>query len=239
MDAVRTRAALFDLGGTLYDYRTLEPGNREALVGLVRWAGCDAPPLEIARVYQDALRRVFHSYLPRSYYLHRDLFSDALLEMARDLGVKLSEEHLERHRHAQRERQGHDFAFRDGVPETLGALRERGLYLGIVSNIDQEQLDHLTELAALDRFFDCLISSERAGSCKPDQQIFERALELAGCAPEEALFVGDSIPQDIAGANRAGLRSVLIWHCDGVEPPDREPRPRHVIRRIPELLDLL
>ena len=73
-------------------------------------------------------------------------------------------------------------------------------------------------------------------SCKPDQGFFRLALDRAGCGPESALFVGDSLLQDIAGANQAGMRSVLIWSGDG-EPPESEHEPSHVIRAIPEILD--
>jgi len=51
--------------------------------------------------------------------------------------------------------------------------------------------------------------------------------------------VGDSLPQDIAGANRVGLRSVLIWADPDRAPPVEEHQPRHVIRQIPEVLELI
>lgn len=235
----QTRAVLFDFGGTLYDYGTLEPGERESLVELARWAGVEAEPEIIHRTYRAALKRVFYAYLPRPYYLHHDLFRDALLGMAEDFGVTLEEEQIERYRAVQRERRERNFALREGVPETLEALRARGLHLGIVSNVDEDQLAYMVQLGRLERYFDSLLSSEKAGSCKPDLAIFEEALRRARCAPEETLFVGDSIHQDIEGANRAGLRSVLIWHRADREPPDRDPRPQHVIRRIPELLPLV
>jgi HAD superfamily hydrolase (TIGR01662 family) len=132
-----------------------------------------------------------------------------------------------------------DFALRDGVPETLAELRSRGLYLAIVSNIDQEQLEHLAGLGQLEERFDDLLSSEAAGSCKPDGGIFEKALRRADCAASEALYVGDTVRQDIEGANRMGIPSVLLWHRDDRPAPEGEPRPSHVIRRIPDLLEFL
>jgi putative hydrolase of the HAD superfamily len=110
----------------------------------------------------------------------------------------------------------------------------------MVSNIDDDQLDHLIAVAGLRSYFDSLLSSEAVGACKPAQAIFSEALRRAGCAPSEALFVGDTLAQDIAGANRAGMRSVLIWHRDDKPPPaDVAVKPHHVIREIPEILDLL
>jgi len=233
------RAVLFDFGGTLYDYATLERAERESLVELARWAGVEAEPIVIQRAHREAMRRVFREYLPRRFYLHRDLFRDAVIGMLEDLGAEVGPEQLDRYRSAQWQRHARDFALREGVIDTLQAMRERGLHLGIVSNIDDEQLVHLLEIARLEAYFDSTLSSEQARSCKPDRNIFEEALRRAGCEADEALFVGDTLQQDIAGANQVGLRSVLLWHREDKNPPDTEPRPRHVIRRIPDLLALL
>jgi len=233
------RAVLFDFGGTLFDYETLAAGERESIVELVRWVGVEADPKTILRTYRAALKRVFYQYLPRSYYLHRDLFRDVLLGMTESFGVTLTEEHLARYWAQQRQRRAQDFVLRDGVPETLSTLRARGMHVGMVSNVDDDQLTHMLELARIEEHFDSILSSEKAQSCKPDPVIFSEALRRAGCLPEEAFFVGDSLQQDIAGANRLGLRSVLIWSDLDREPPAGKPQPRHVIRRIPELLDLL
>jgi 2-haloalkanoic acid dehalogenase type II len=235
----RTRAVLFDFGGTLYDYKSLAPGEGENLVELARSLGVDAEPDAIYRAHREGLRRAFRRYLTRRFYLHRDLFRDAVVAMAVDLGVCVTDEQLDCHFRRQRELHARDFALREGVPETLRELRRRGLHLGIVSNIDEDQLAHIGKLAQLETFFDSILSSEAAASCKPDSTIFAEALRRAGCSPREALFVGDSLDQDIAGANRAGLRSVLLWHRADLPVPDREPRPRHVIRRIPDLLELV
>jgi hypothetical protein len=36
-----------------------------------------------------------------------------------------------------------------------------------------------------------------------------------------------------------GMHSVLLWHRSDREPPDNGVRPAYVIRRIPEVLDVL
>ena len=233
------RAVLFDFGGTLYDYATLEPAERESLVELARTAGIDAEPRDIQRAHRDAMRQVFRQYVPRRFYLHYDLFRDAIVGMLRSFGAEPDPTHLERYRAAQWERHARDFALREGVLDTLAALRQRGLHLGIVSNIDDDQLSHLLAIAGIASYFDSILSSEQVQSCKPDQRIFEEALQRAGCAADEALFVGDTLMQDIAGANQAGLQSVLLWHREDRDPPADEPRPRYVIRRIPDLLGLV
>ncbi len=233
------RAVLLDFGGTLYDYATLEAAERESLVELARSAGIDGEPQAIQRAHREAMRHVFQRYLPQRFFLHRDMFRDAVVHMLRTFGVEPGPEALDRYRTAQWKRHARDFALRDGVTDTLVALRQRGVHLGIVSNIDDDQLAHLLAIADIAVHFDSIVSSEQTQSCKPDPRIFEEALRRAGCPAEEALFVGDTLAQDIAGANRVGLQSVLLWHRPDRNPPTEGPRPRHVIRRIPDLLELM
>lgn len=237
--ATRTRAVLFDFGGTLFDYADLAAPQIEALEAFAREVGLEASAAELARAHRAATASTFRDYLERPYYLHRDFFADALRGMAHAIGAALSDEQVDRYFAIQHERRARDFRLRPGVLETLRELRGRGLHLGIVSNIDEADLQHLLDLGGLREHFDSLLSSEAAASCKPDLRIFALALERAGCAPEEALFVGDSVPQDVAGANRAGLRSVLLWHRDDRPPPAEPARPQHVIRAIPDVLRLV
>jgi putative hydrolase of the HAD superfamily len=235
-----TRAVLFDFGGTLYDYASLAAGDRECVMALARWSGIDADEIAVRRAQRDAMRRVFQGYLARRFYLHRDMFRDVAAATVESFGITPDEAHLQRFREMQWELHQRDFVLREGVIETLQALRARRVHVGMVSNIDDDQLDHLIDVAGLRPYFDSLLSSETAAACKPDPAIFSEALRRAGCMPDEALFVGDTVVQDVAGANRAGIRSVLIWHRDDKPPPALDGvKPDHVIRQIPELLDLL
>jgi HAD superfamily hydrolase (TIGR01509 family) len=91
-----------------------------------------------------------------------------------------------------------------GVPETMRALRARGLALAVVSNWDisvHERLEEL-ELAPL---VDTVVASADVGVAKPDPRIFEIALGRLGVAAERALHVGDG-SADEDGAASAGLR---------------------------------
>ena len=233
------RAVLFDFGGTLYDYATLAAGERESLAELAEWAGVNAEVGAIQAAHRDAMRRVFRQYLTRRFYMHRDLFRDAVVGMLNALGAHVDDEQLERYRERQWARHARDFKLRDGVSETLQALRARGLHLGVVSNIDDDQLVHLMALSDLEPYFDSILSSEHAGSCKPDSVIFAAALQRANCRADQTLFVGDTLGQDIAGANQAGMRSVLLWHRHDRDPPDGETGPDYIIRSIREVVDLV
>ncbi|MFL0459284.1 HAD-IIA family hydrolase [Kytococcus sedentarius] len=47
-------------------------------------------------------------------------------------------------------------------------------------------------------------------ACKPEGAVYAMALERLGCNADEAVAIGDRLETDVAGANRAGLHSVLV-----------------------------
>jgi putative hydrolase of the HAD superfamily len=108
------------------------------------------------------------------------------------------------------------------VPAALEQLRAAGHRLVVVSNWDvslHEALDR-TGLAPL---VDGAISSAEARAAKPDPAIFTRALALAGAPGEPvaagaAVHAGDSVEHDVAGAQAAGIRPILVAR-DGAAPP--------------------
>ena len=54
-----------------------------------------------------------------------------------------------------------------------------------------------------------VVSAGDVEESKPKPDIFQVALERAGCRPEEAVVVGDTI-WDVEAARRAGLRAVMV-----------------------------
>jgi putative hydrolase of the HAD superfamily len=103
----------------------------------------------------------------------------------------------------------------DAVP-ALTALRSRGLTLVIASNWDCSLPEWLGP-PGLIGLVDGVVTSADVGSAKPSPEVFLRALELAGVDAAEALHVGDSVENDVAGARAAGIRPLLVWRHG--EPP--------------------
>jgi FMN phosphatase YigB (HAD superfamily) len=83
---------------------------------------------------------------------------------------------------------------------------------------------------------DCVVTSAEVGAAKPDARLFRAALELAGCAPEEAVHVGDSPGSDIEGAARAGIRPVLIDRDHRSTPPGPEAARIASLAQLPSVL---
>jgi putative hydrolase of the HAD superfamily len=108
-------------------------------------------------------------------------------------------------------------AFADVRP-ALVAARAAGRRLVVVSNWDVSLNDVLDRLG-LAPMLDGIVTSAAAGARKPSPEIFERALALAGTAAHEAIHVGDSLAEDVAGARAAGIEAVLIKRDGAPGPP--------------------
>ena len=107
----------------------------------------------------------------------------------------------------------HFTAFADVRP-ALVAARARGQRLVVVSNWDVSLHDVLRKLE-LEPLLDGILTSAGAGARKPAPAIFEQALARAGVTPEQAIHVGDSLEEDVAGARAAGIAPVLVRRDGG------------------------
>lgn len=96
----------------------------------------------------------------------------------------------------------------DSLP-TLQGIQERGLPMGLISNIG-EDIDSYLNKAGFDGFFQYKVTSFEAGYDKPNPEIFLLALQKAGVKADEALYVGDQYDQDVIGARAAGIKPILI-----------------------------
>src|SRR5262249_38599849 len=128
---------------------------------------------------------------------------------------------------------------RPGAVETLRELRERGLKLGLIT-VCSEDVPAVWAETPLDGLFDSTVFSCAVGLRKPDPRIYTLACEELGIAPAEAIFVGDGANDELAGAQRVGMRAVLI-HRKGAERMWEEARawtgPR--ITTIPQVVAFL
>jgi putative hydrolase of the HAD superfamily len=123
-------------------------------------------------------------------------------------------------------------AFADAAP-ALADIRARGMRVVVVSNWDYS-LSEVLERVGLGDELDAVVVSAVVGAKKPDRRIYDAALAAAGCGPAEALHVGDSVVDDVAGARAAGIEAVLLQR-EG-EPPDGSFRAIRSLSELPALL---
>ena len=97
------------------------------------------------------------------------------------------------------------------IKQTLAALKNAGLKLGIVSNtfVNGHSLEkHLEQIGILD-FFTVRLYSYEFDFRKPNPQMFKAAAEKIGEAFENILFIGDRLDNDIIPALKLGMQAVL------------------------------
>ena len=97
----------------------------------------------------------------------------------------------------------------DDVIPALRELKSRGLILGLISNVERDLTATINELG-LPSWLDIVVTSLEAGFSKPQPEIFEEAMRRAAVQPSEAVYVGDQYQVDCVGAERAGMKGILI-----------------------------
>jgi len=203
--SVPVRAVLLDALGTLVGFAPPWPALRDGLAA----AGVDVSLAEAERAvraeiayYRANLHRARDEETLRALradcaaVVGRELPAAAALGPARLTEVVMA-----------------SFAFRafpDAEPE-LAALREAGVPCVVCSNWDVSLHDVLRD-AGLAPYLAGVVTSAELGVAKPDPAPFRAALALAGegIDPAAVLHAGDSIDEDVRGAQAAGVRPVLI-----------------------------
>ncbi len=80
-------------------------------------------------------------------------------------------------------------------------LHEMGFKTMLLSNNEEERIR---------RFIRNIDTQYMADAGKPDKCCFLKAVETLGVSRGQAVMIGDTIHTDIAGANNAGLASILV-----------------------------
>jgi putative hydrolase of the HAD superfamily len=102
--------------------------------------------------------------------------------------------------------------------EVLGTLRERGLAVGVVSNIGWDLRPVFRE-HGLDPLVGTYVLSYEHGIQKPDPRLFAIACSGLGTAPENTLMVGDDRRAD-GGAAILGCAVRFVDHLPVADRPD-------------------
>lgn len=128
----------------------------------------------------------------------------------------------------------------DAIP-TLDLLQQSGFRMGMISNTsDDKNVQQLIDRHGLRHYFEVILTSAGCGIRKPDQRIFQLALEQIQVSPTETAMVGDTLEADILGANLAGLYSIWITQYSGaIEDGDLAIQPQAVVTALAQIPALL
>lgn len=134
------------------------------------------------------------------------------------------------------------FLPRPDAIETLTALRERGLKLGMISDCAWEA-PVVWEESPLAPLFDAAVFSVLAGVKKPDPRIYLLTCERLGVQPQDCLYVGDGGSRELTGAAAVGMRPVMIRtpyeEGDAVHRVDGEDWDGERVSALGEVLELV
>lgn len=181
-------AVIFDMDGVIVDSEYAYAQEERAFLDA---HGIDVPDEEIARTVgcsQETFRQTVVSWWERGGY-----------------GTLTPAEAIARF-NAWGESYVYDYRalMNPGVPETLAALRERGVRLALASSSPMDNIREVLDACGIAGAFEVVVSGEQFHKSKPNPEIYLHTCELLGLDPAVCCCVEDS-PYGIEAGKRAGL----------------------------------
>ena len=208
------RAVFFDFFNTLGRF---DPPREEIQTAACAEFGISVTPEGITRGYAvaDAFMARETARLPlwsRSDAARDEFFAEYQRLLLEGAGVEASPDLALRVFARVRETPRGYALYADVLP-ALDALKERGVTLGLVTNL-RGDVNELCESQGLFPALDFAVGSEDVGAGKPDAPIFLEALRRAGVEPQQSMHVGDQYDTDVRGARAVGIHPVLLDRDD-------------------------
>ncbi|WP_088317328.1 HAD family hydrolase [Kineosporia sp. R_H_3] len=225
------RAVIFDWGGTLTPWHTVDIASQ--------WRS-------FAEHFGDAgLADRILAAEKRAWLRQRDEGGSArMAEILAEAGVKSDHPgHSAAHTAYEEFWEPHTFTDPD-VPPLFGGLKDRGIKVGVLSNTiwTREYHDGVFARDGVLDLIDGSVYSSEIEHAKPHPEAFAAAMAAVGESdPGACVYVGDRPYEDVHGAQRAGLRAILVPHSD--IPADQQVpvdvEPDAVVQRLVEILDVV
>jgi len=238
----KIKAVLFDFGETLLNFGKVDTIRLFRQGARLSYDYLKSGGQPVGNFEWYCWRNLMHLRIRHwlSYITRRDFDTLALFKkISTKKGIKLRPEQWEHLALLWYEPLSKIAQVEQDIAETLAALRKTGLKLGIVSNTSVNRCcleEHLRQLGILD-FFTVRVYSYEFDFRKPDVRIFKTAADRIGVKPENILFVGDHINNDVKAAAKTGMQAVLKVGPANVGK--RIPKATWKINRLSELRGLI
>lgn len=201
------KTVFFDLDDTLFDHRHSRRCGFMALKAL--HPALSAADIRDMEIYHERLIRAnLKKVLSKEISVH-DAMTRRICALCTRFGLTLDPADIPE---AVRR---YDAAYRKsrravpGSRELLEMLKEE-VRIGIITNGFCSLQEEKIAIMGISPLIDLLVISEEVGYQKPDKRIFKTALAMAGTAPADSVYVGDSWKVDIVPAAACGLRAVWL-----------------------------
>ncbi|HBG77481.1 MAG TPA: hypothetical protein DDW84_01340 [Phycisphaerales bacterium] len=211
---MKIQAVLFDLGETLINFGQVDAvaifrqGGKLAY-DFLRGLNQPTGPLSLFLLRHLLIIRFFQFL---SNITGRDFDSFEILKKTERMrGVSLTDEQWDEFAWLWYEPLSRLGSIEPDLSQTLEKLKSAGLKLGILSNtfINAFMLDRHLEQFNLPGYFSIRLYSYQFKFRKPNRRIFIDSAQMMGCLPENILYVGDRLDNDVAGAAKTNMTPVL------------------------------
>lgn len=224
-------AVIFDWGGTLTPWRTIDPRDEWRSVAAI------VGPEQVEEL-TDALVAAATDVWARSRDQHR---SSTLEEICALAGVAYDDDRW--HDSYRSFWQPATLTDPDVVP-LFERLRADGIRVGILSNTvwPGDWHDEIFVRDGLTHLIDGAVYTSDIAWTKPAPQAFFAAMESVGVSdPAGCVFVGDRLFDDIYGAHNAGMRAIHLPHSaiPSAQLGHTEGEPDAVIDRLADIPDVI
>ena len=126
----------------------------------------------------------------------------------------------------------------DDVRDTLAQLHELGLAMAVCTNKPTAFSRKILEFLNLASFFQAIVGPDVAGARKPQARHVLHTLEATKCTPEEALFVGD-MPIDVEAAHNSGIAAAVVATGSSSSSALKAAHPDHYLDRLADLVEIV
>jgi HAD superfamily hydrolase (TIGR01509 family) len=200
---MRIKAVIFDLDGTLASFNLPYKTVRALVKAYLVSKGVPASILSVNESVFEMLRKT------ETWANEKGKLEEFLKEI-RDHSLALTEEYeLEA---------ALSTSLLPGVKETLKALKNMGLKIGLCTINSEKSVNCILERFGIASFFDVTISRNQVKQVKPHPEHLEAALKVLGISPQEALVVGDG-SVDMQSAK--DLKAIAVGLPTGVSAFDQ------------------
>ena len=204
------KAVFFDLYQTLIHY---DPPREEHLAKIIGDNGIEVTPDVLRRpmVIADEFIYREHARLPisqRNKEEQTSLFIEYQSMLLKEAGINPTAE-LVRSIMANMQQIKFNRVLFDDVLPSLKRLKQKGLILGLISNVDSDVNPLLNKLG-LTPLLQVVATSLDTGYHKPQPEIFKEAARQAGVKAQESMYIGDQYQIDILGSKGAGMQGILL-----------------------------
>ncbi|ELY47253.1 HAD family hydrolase [Natronorubrum sulfidifaciens] len=225
-DCIEWEAVFWDIGGVILDLESVREAHEAFIATLVERHDLETTVEEATATWRSAVGNHFREREGTEFRAARNAYEKGIDELAAEPIPKrawLS-------------------TFEDvvqssiepvpGAVETITALAERDLHVGVISDVDDEEGKWMLSQFGVRERFDSITTSEEVGRTKPDPAMFETALEKANVDPSRSLMIGDRYDHDVYGADRMGMHGVAFGADDGPAVAYRIESPEDVLEII-------